>query len=315
MVPVDDEKIEKKEEDESKDANFEFKEALSTAITTEKPNVKWYDIAGLEKAKDILEQAFILPIKLPQLYLGKRNPWGGILLYGPPGTGKSLLAKACAAEARATLFSVNSSELVTKWLGESERFVRSLFEIVRASYPAVIFIDEIDSLCGSHKSGDNYSSRRVLKEFLIQMEGMDKDSTGLLVLGATNTPWKLDIAIRKRFEKNVYIQLPEKTARKTMFKLHLGNTPYSLTEEDLEILAKYTEGYSGYDISLLVKDALMEPIRKCQAATRFVVTKDGYYIPTAPNDPNGEPFTVNTVPDPTKLRTSLISLVKLNTKS
>jgi len=317
-VPIDGgkagKKKEPKEEDESKDINSELKKSLTTAIVTEKPNVKWDDVAGLEKAKDVIKEAVIYPIKMPQLYVGKRKPWRGILLYGPPGTGKSFLAKACATETQGTFYSVSSSDLITKWLGESERLVRSLFEMARASRPSVIFIDEIDSLCGSRKSGDNDSSRRVLTEFLVQTEGVDKDLTGVLILGATNTPWELDIGMRRRFEKRVYIPLPEKQARKILFKLHLGDTPSSLTEQDFELLAEHTEGYSGSDISSLVKDALMEPIRKCQAAKKFIVTEEGYYIPTAPSDPKGQPFTLLTLPDTTKLIAPLISLVKLNTK-
>jgi len=308
VVPVGDEELGKKEE--SKDPNSELKKALDTAIVTEKPNVKWKDVAGLEKAKDILMEAIILPNKFPQLFGARKRPWTAILLYGPSGTGKSSLAKACASELQGTFFSVNLSDLISKWFGEPERLVRSLFEMGKASCPAVIFIDEIDSLGGSH----NDYLRRVLIEFLAQMDGVNKDATGLLVLGATDKPWELDRSTERRFEKRIYIPLPKKSARKKMFELHLSDTPFSLTEEDLEILAEYTEGYSGSDISSLVKEALTEPIRKCRAAKNFIVTEEGYYIPTTPGDPKGEPFTLTTLPDPKKLIPSLISLVKLNIK-
>jgi len=311
-MPVGDEEVGKKEE--SKDRNSELKKALSTIVVTEKPNVKWEDVAGLEKAKSILTEVITLLAKFSQLSVDEMRYRTATLLYGPPGTGKSFLAKACATESQVTFFSVSSSDLISKWLGESERLLRSLFEMARASRPAVIFIDEIDSLCGSRELCGNESLRRVLVEFGVQMQGIDKSSTGLLVLAATNEPWELDCFIRKRFERRIYIPLPEESARKKIFKLHLGNTPSSLTEEDLEILAEYTEGYSGSDISSLVKDALMEPIRKCRAAKNFIVTEEGYYIPTTPSDPNGEPFTLTTLPDPKKLIPPLISLVKLNSK-
>jgi len=154
-----------------------------------------------------------LPTKFPQLFTGERKPWRGILLYGPPGTGKSYLAKACATEADGTFFSIRSSDLVSKWLGESERLVKQLFKLARENKPAIIFIDEIDSLCGSRSEGENETSRRIKTEFLVQMQGVGNDNDGILVLGASNVPWELDPAIRRRFEKRIYIPLPDPVAR------------------------------------------------------------------------------------------------------
>jgi len=192
----------KSENDEEKQ---KFQDSLSGAIVKEKPNVKWDDVAGLHAAKESLKEAVILPIKFPQLFTGKRKPWRGILLYGPPGTGKSYLAKAVATEADSTFFSISSSDLVSKWLGESEKLVRSLFEMARESKPAIIFIDEIDSLCSSRSDSESESARRIKTEFLVQMNGVGNDTDGILVLAATNIPWALDSAIRRRFEKkNLY---------------------------------------------------------------------------------------------------------------
>lgn len=171
---------------------------LIGAILTEKPNVSWNDVAGLELAKEALKEAVILPIKFPHLFTGQRKPWRGILLYGPPGTGKSYLAKAVATESNATFFSVSSSDLVSKWLGESERLVKQLFQMARESKPAIVFIDEVDSLCGSRGDGESEASRRIKTEFLVQMNGVGNDMDGVLVLGATNIPWQLDAAIRRR---------------------------------------------------------------------------------------------------------------------
>ncbi|XP_043351389.1 vacuolar protein sorting-associated protein 4A isoform X1 [Dermochelys coriacea] len=247
-----------------------LQEQLMGAIVMEKPNVRWNDVAGLEGAKEALKEAVILPIKFPHLFTGKRTPWRGILLFGPPGTGKSYLAKAVATEANnSTFFSVSSSDLMSKWLGESEKLVKNLFELARQHKPSIIFIDEVDSLCGSRNENESEAGRRIKTEFLVQMQGVGNNNDGTLVLGATNIPWVLDSAIRRRFEKRIYIPLPEEAARAQMFRLHLGNTPRHLTEANIHELARKTDGYSGADISVIVRDALMQPVRKVQSATHF----------------------------------------------
>lgn len=242
---------------------------LEGAIIEEKPNIKWSDVAGLDAAKESLKEAVILPIKFPHLFTGKRTPWRGILLFGPPGTGKSYLAKAVATEADSTFFSVSSADLVSKWLGESEKLVKNLFEMAREKKPAIIFIDEVDSLCSSRSDSESESARRIKTEFLIQMQGVGNDNDGILVLGATNIPWVLDAAIRRRFEKRIYIPLPEAPARTTMFKLSMGSTSSTLTEENYRMLGANTPGYSGADVNLVVRDALMQPVRKVQTATHW----------------------------------------------
>jgi len=243
--------------------------SLQGAILTEKPNVKWDDVAGLEAAKDSLKEAVILPIKFPQLFTGKRKPWKGILLYGPPGTGKSYLAKAVATEADSMFFSISSADLVSKWLGESERLVRSLFDMARQHKPAIIFIDELDSLCSARSDNESEAARRIKTEFLVQMNGVGNDEDGVLVLGATNIPWQLDAAIRRRFEKRIFIGLPDAATRARIFKIHLGDTPHELNDQDFKILGERTEGFSGSDIATCVRDALMEPVRTVQVATHF----------------------------------------------
>ncbi|KAI9097183.1 P-loop containing nucleoside triphosphate hydrolase protein [Phlyctochytrium arcticum] len=276
----DDESKDKKDDPETK----RMRDALAGAILQEKPNVKWDDIAGLDAAKEALKEAVILPIKFPHLFTGNRTPWRGILLYGPPGTGKSYLAKAVATEANATFFSVSSSDLVSKWMGESERLVKQLFTLARENRPAIIFIDEVDSLCGNRGEGESEASRRIKTEFLVQMQGVGNDTTGVLVLGATNIPWALDPAIRRRFEKRIYIPLPDVNARAKMFQLNVGATKCEMHPPQYRKLAERTDGYSGSDIAVAVRDALMEPVRKVQLATHFRPVGAGKWMPCSPGE-------------------------------
>lgn len=197
------------------------------------------------------------------MFQGNRKPWKGILLYGPPGTGKSFLAKACATECESTFFSISSSDLVSKWQGESERLVKHLFEMARENTPAMIFIDEVDSLCGKRTEGENESSRRIKTEFLVQMDGCGNSQEGILVMGATNTPWELDEAFRRRFQKRVYIHLPEPQARAHMFKLKIKGVKNNITEEEFHKLGEASDLYSGSDIANVSNEALFMPIRTC----------------------------------------------------
>lgn len=275
------------DDDDQDPESKKLRGALAGAILSDKPNIKWEDVAGLEMAKEALKEAVILPIKFPHLFTGKRQPWKGILLYGPPGTGKSYLAKAVATEANSTFFSVSSSDLVSKWMGESERLVKQLFNMARENKPSIIFIDEIDALCGPRGEGESEASRRIKTELLVQMDGVGRDSKGVLVLGATNIPWQLDAAIRRRFQRRVHISLPDTPARMRMFELAVGSTPCELKQEDFKTLGQLSEGYSGSDISIAVQDALMQPVRKIQTATHYKkVNVDGKekLAPCSPGD-------------------------------
>lgn len=279
------------------DEEEKLRSGLESAILQEKPDVKWDDVAGLLSAKEALKEAVLLPMRAPHLFTGRRKPWRGILLYGPPGTGKSYLAKAVATEANATFFSISSADLLSKWLGESEKLVREVFNLGRQNKPSIIFIDEIDSLCSARSDSESESARRVKTEFLVQMNGVGKDMDGVLILAATNIPWALDPAIRRRFEKRIYISLPDEGARAKMFHLNLGDTPTTLIREDFKELAARTDGYSGSDIAIVVREAMMEPIRMVQNATYFkrLIGPDReddtlqreYWLPCSPGDSEG----------------------------
>ena len=286
----------KKDSDEDKLAK-----QLSSTLVTETPNVKWDDVAGLEKAKEALKEAVILPIKFPQLFQEKRRPWKGILLYGPPGTGKSYLAKAAATETGGKFFSVSAANIVSKWMGESEKLIKGLFDLARKNKPAVIFLDEIDSVLSARSDSENDATRRLKTEFLIQMQGVGNDDEGVLVLGATNIPWGLDPAVRRRFQKKIYISLPDVKARRLMFILNLGDTENDITDKEFDILAEMTEGYSGSDIATLTQDAIYGPLRKCQRAKYFKNIDPDHIVPCSPSDPGAFKMTMNEIEKPESL--------------
>ncbi|KAG5850420.1 hypothetical protein ANANG_G00082230 [Anguilla anguilla] len=301
--------------DESDDSKL-FQSLLQGSIVME--NVKWSDVAGLEGAKEALREAVIHPIKFPHLITGKRTPWMGVLLFGAPGTGKTYLAKAVATEAYGSTFSVSSSDLVSKWLGDNRMLVKNLFSLARKRKPSIIFIDDIDSLCCSRRENESEASQQAKTEFLAQMQGVGNDNEGILVLGATSIPWTLDPAIRRRFEKRIYVPLPEEQARIFMFKQHLGSSPNSLTESDFVTLGQKTEGYSGADISIIARDALMQPVRMVQYATHFKRVRgavwndpgqvmDDLWAPCSPEDPIAVEMTWKDIQD-SKLQEPVVSM-------
>lgn len=264
---------------------------MQSAIVSERPNVKFTDVAGLEAAKMLLNEAVIMPLKLPEMYVGPTRPWAGILLYGPPGTGKSFLAKAVAGEALNTRFlTVSNADLTSKWVGESEKLVKALFETARRSRPSVVFIDEIDSLVSARGENDTESGKRIKTEFLTQMDGVNSQNNGVLIIAATNLPWELDQAMLRRFERRIYIPLPDRKARATLIKNKLKDASHNLTDRDIQQLAGQTEGYSGADLATLVREALMQPIREFEQATEFEqrrgfdlhgVERDGLWFATS----------------------------------
>ncbi|KAL2799652.1 P-loop containing nucleoside triphosphate hydrolase protein [Aspergillus keveii] len=236
--------------------------------------VHWDDIAGLDAAKKALKEAVVYPFLRPDLFSGLREPARGMLLFGPPGTGKTMLARAVATESKSTFFSVSASTLTSKWHGESEKLVRALFGLAKALAPSIIFVDEIDSLLSARSSGtENEASRRSKTEFLIQWSDLQRaaagreqpgktgDASRVLVLAATNMPWDIDEAARRRFVRRQYIPLPEHHVREQQLRRLLSHQVHDLNAEDIEVLVQVTEGFSGSDITALAKDAAMGPLR------------------------------------------------------
>ncbi|XP_042065972.1 spastin-like [Salvia splendens] len=241
-------------------------EMINSVIVDRSPSVKWNDIAGLEMAKQALTEMVILPTKRRDLFTGLRKPAKGLLLFGPPGTGKTLLAKAVASESEATFFNVSASSLTSKWVGEGEKLVRTLFQVAISRQPSVIFIDEIDSIMSTRTENENEASRRLKSEFLVQFDGVASNSGDLVtVIGATNKPQELDDAVLRRLVKRIYIPLPDANARRVLLKHKLKGQAFSLPDRDVERLVAETDGYSGSDLQALCEEAAMMPIRELGA--------------------------------------------------
>ncbi|PWA61945.1 AAA-type ATPase family protein [Artemisia annua] len=238
-------------------------EMINSVIVDRSPSVKWEDIAGLEKAKQALLEMVILPTKRKDLFTGLRRPAKGLLLFGPPGTGKTMLAKAVASESQATFFSISASSLTSKWVGEGEKLVRTLFAVAVSRQPSVIFMDEIDSVMSARTSNEHDASRRLKSEFLVQFDGVSSNSDDLvIVIGATNKPQELDDAVLRRLVKRIYIPLPDANVRRDLLKHKLKGQAFSLPSGELEKLVRDTEGYSGSDLQALCEEAAMMPIRE-----------------------------------------------------
>lgn len=227
-------------------------------IIVQGDEVRWGDIAGLDIAKNALREAVVYPFLRPDLFMGLREPARGMLLFGPPGTGKTMLARAVATESRSTFFSISASSLTSKFLGESEKLVRALFGLAKVLAPSIIFVDEIDSLLSQRSgSGEHEATRRIKTEFLIQWSDLQRAAAGretterdrergdanrVLVLAATNLPWAIDEAARRRFVRRQYIPLPEAATRKTQLQTLLGQQKHHLSDDDISELVELTDG-------------------------------------------------------------------------
>jgi transitional endoplasmic reticulum ATPase len=234
-------------------------------VLVEVPNVKWEDIGGLADVKLELQEAVEWPLKYPEFFehLDAKPP-KGVLLYGPPGTGKTLLAKAVANESEANFISVKGPELLSKWVGESERAVREIFRKAKQAAPSIIFFDEIDSLAPVRGGGygDSHVTERIISQLLTEMDGLE-ELRGVIVIAATNRPDIIDPALLRpgRFDKFLYIPPPDLEARKEILKIHLKKKPLA-DDVNIEELAKRTEGYTGADLATVCNMAVMLTIRE-----------------------------------------------------
>jgi len=252
---------------------------------------RFRDVVGCDKVKQALREAVMLPRTFPQLFTGRRKPPSRILLYGPPGTGKTLLVQALSNESDCKFVSISASDILSKWQGESERALRKVFEDARRNSPCILFIDEIDAI-GRARTGDEQESTRRLKtELLVQLEGMrsgDADAQ-VVVIAATNTPWELDPALRRRFQRRIYVPLPGEAARAGILQQFTLDGSASVSPAMIRSMAARTSGFSGADVASMAQDALMEPVRECIRATHFLPCPmpDGStkYMPCSPDTP------------------------------
>lgn len=247
---------------------------LERDVVSKNPNVSFDDIAELDDAKRVLQEAVVLPLLMPDYFRGIRRPWKGVCLFGPPGTGKTMLAKAVATMGKTTFFNVSASSLASKWRGESEKLVRILFEMARFYAPSTVFIDEVDSVASKRGGGDHESSKKMKTEFFIQMDGVSSEAASepdeenkdealknVMVLAATNRPWDLDEAMIRRLEKRIYVPLPKEKGRRVLFDINLKNTKLC-KNIDWDSLVEKTKGYSGADINNVCREAALMPMRR-----------------------------------------------------
>ncbi len=234
-------------------------------IYIEVPEVRWSDIGGLEDVKQQLREVVEWPLKYPGLYEGMGiTPPRGILLFGPPGTGKTLLAKAAATESGANFIAVRGPEILSKWVGESEKAIRQIFRRARQVAPTIIFFDEIDSIAPAR--GTTYDTSgvtsRIVNQLLTELDGIEP-LRNVVVIGATNRPDILDPALLRpgRFDRLIYVPPPDYKARLEIFRIHTRKMPLA-SDVDLEELAKKTEGYTGADIEAVCREAALIALRE-----------------------------------------------------
>lgn len=259
-------KVEKKEDGKESTEDDDVKKWQAAKV----PDIKFSDVAGLEDVKKAITIRMINPIKYPDKYkmYGKKSG-GGVLLYGPPGTGKTMIAKAIANEVGAKFYAVKGSDIVSKWVGDSEKNINSLFEEANKQDRAIIFIDEMDNLLG--KRGDDTHNNKRVNEFLQQIDGFAGRNQNLLLLGATNRPWDIDSAAMRsgRFSQKIYLPLPDAPARKFMLEKNMKNVPVS-DDFDIDKIVEQTENYSGADIEELCDRAKDEPLLEAIATNSII---------------------------------------------
>lgn len=229
----------------------------STESEVERPKVKFEDVGGMSKVKEEIQVKIIYPLTHAEMYAAYgKKVGGGILMYGPPGCGKTHMARATAGEVEAKFMSIGINDVLDMWIGNSERNLHSLFEQARRNRPCVLFFDEVDALGASRSDMRQSAGRHLVNQFLAELDGVDADNEGLLILGATNAPWHVDSAFRRpgRFDQVIFVPPPDLEARTEILKLLLAGKPAQ--DVDYKQVAKKSSDFSGADLSAVVERAI-----------------------------------------------------------
>lgn len=273
--------------------------------------VSWDDIVGSEGVKKVLDEIIRLPRELPHLYTGNRKAARSVLLYGPPGTGKTLMGKAMAHEAGVSFFSVSSADLISKWVGESEKYIKCLFEMVKAAKPCILFLDEVEALCSKREDGKH--GAQTVQQFLTQLDGITNSGSmdGVFVLACTNLPWALDEAMRRRLEHRIYLGLPTSRERAALLRHYIGKNEHCLSATQFEELAQWCEHFSSADIQQLCTTASMIPLNEIPSATHFQLLEDGRLMVREASHREALPMTYSQVVDKTLIAAQPVAYVHL----
>ncbi len=243
----------------------------------QKPKEKFSDVGGMQRIKDEISIKIIQPIANPELYkaFGKKIG-GGILLYGPPGCGKTFLAKATAGEIDAKFISIGLHDILDMWIGNSEKNLHGIFELARRNAPCVLFFDEVDAMGASRSDLKGSAMRHVINQFLAEMDGVNSDNDGVLILAATNAPWSIDPAFRRpgRFDRIIFVEPPDQQGREEILRSLLKGKPVG--DIAFDKIAKATEKFSGADLKAIIDLAIEEKLRESMAkgSIQAVQTKD-----------------------------------------
>lgn len=263
-----------------------------------RPNriVRWADIGGLHLAVQTLKETVQYPRESPQMFTFVK-PDRVILLYGPPGTGKTFLAQAVATELDAPFASVTATDVNDKYLGESEKGMRRLFEDAIAQQPCVLFLDEIDGIASTRSDGEQAHARNVKNELLVQLQNLLDSDHKVTILMATNMPEQLDPALRRRIQKRIFIGLPDEAARRHMLEMQVKQDPTALvSSNEIDELAVLTDGYSGSDIRMLGTSAGQHALRQSRNGTHFKRTLDGKnWVRCAVNDEKAQQLSIEVI--------------------